>query len=476
VHYSPRQHWLSDPNGLIWHAGEYHLFYQHNPQGDQWGHMSWGHAVSTDLLHWQELPVAIAEDEHCAIFSGSMVVDHAHTSGLGDGRAPPMVAAYTGAARAAPGVQSQHLAASVDGGRHFTKYSGNPVLDENSTEFRDPKVFWHTASARWVMLVAWAHESRLAFYGSPDLKHWSPLSGWRVELPPACRVWECPDLLHLPVQGEPGQRAWLLKFDVCTGHPAGGGGALAVVGDFDGTRFVAHQPPQWVDGGRDFYAAIAFAAMPPGDDRCVWLGWMCDHAYAAATPTTGWRGAMSLPRELSLRRSATGLLQLVQQPVAELRARRGAPLEHPRTPLPAGRHWLVPPGRLPLAQTIELTLDAPDAPGWTLGLRASPQQATRLHVDRVRGELVVDRRTSGADPGRGGYAQRQVLAWPGARAAHAQLTIVVDACSVEVFADGGTAVMTSLTFPDPLSTGVWIEADAPLDLVRCVAWPLCEPG
>lgn len=480
LHFSPRRHWINDPNGLIWHDGEYHLFFQFNPEGDQWGHMSWGHAVSTDLLHWRELPVAVPEDERWSAFSGSCVLDRANASGLGQRGHPPLLAFYTGAGREPPHNQVQCLAASVDGGRTFEKYAGNPLLDLGLTDFRDPKVFWHAEGGRWVMLVSRAVEGRLAFYGSSDLRQWQPLSEFTVALPEGCRVWECPDLLRVPIAAEgsaPARHAWVLKFDVFAGHPAGGSGGLVVVGNFDGERFVATQAPQWIDGGRDFYAAIAFAEMPPGDARCVWLGWMSDHRYAKATPTVGWRGAMTLPRELTLLPAAQGG-QLAQQPVRELLTwRSGLPLLA-QGPRPAGRHWLVAPGALPVAQDIEFEIDT--ATGWTLGVRAGGEpgagEVTRLRADAARGELVLDRGDAGVAVPEGDFLSRQAVAWAGAGSRRQRLRIVVDACSVEVFADDGRAVLTSLVFPQPGATGLWLEAAGPVADLQCRAWALAAPA
>ena len=483
VHFSPRQNWINDPNGLIWHDGEYHLFYQYNPQGDQWGHMSWGHAVSTDLFHWQELPVAIAEDAQHSAFSGSAVVDVHNASGLGDGVTAPLLAFFTGAARQAPYLQSQHLAFSTDRGRSFKRYAGNPVVDIGSTEFRDPKVFWHAGTARWVMLVSMAAAGRLAFHGSTDLRHWQPLSEWTLDLPPGCKVWECPDIVQVPVVGgadgnrEAAASAWVVKVDVFDGHPAGGSGAWVVVGDFDGQRFRALQPLQWLDGGRDFYAAIAFAALPPGDGRCVTLGWLSNHRYAKATPTVSWRGAMTLPRDWRLQRTPQGL-RLLQQPVAELAALRKAPLPLVAGPRPAGHSWLLLPGVAPQALDITLTIDGGAAQRWAIGLRAGPEatgsEVTWVGVDRARGELFIDRTHAGVDLGLADYAAPRRLAWAGARDPVVQLRIVADACSVEVFAGDGDAVLTELVFPQARSTGIRLQGDGPVTLRQISAWPLAD--
>jgi sucrose-6-phosphate hydrolase SacC (GH32 family) len=471
VHYSPRCHWLSDPNGLVWHDGEYHLFYQHNPQGDTWGHLSWGHAVGTDLLHWQELALAIAEDADWMIFSGSVVVDHGNTSGFGDGKRVPMVACYTGCRRSG-GLQNQQLAYSLDRGRTWIKHVGNPVLDLGLAEFRDPKVFRH--GGRWVMLVSMATANRLAFFVSDDLRHWRPSSEFHLELP-GCRVWECPDLLRLPVHGEPGALAWLLKFDVFEGHPGGGSGAVGVVGTFDGTRFVATQAPQWIDGGMDFYAAIAFGAMPPGDGRCVWLGWMNDHRYAAAAPTVPWRGAMSLPREVGLARRGDRFV-VVQQPIAELaRLRRPALDVGPSPSMPGGRVTVVDAGALPTAAyEIEIEVAAAAPASWGLGVRAGDGEAVVIGVDAGRAELSLARSRGAMAAEAVGFEGRRSCVWPGARERVVALRIVVDACSVEVFAGDGTAVLTEQVFPKSTSSEVWFESDAPVLVRQLRVWPLAD--
>ncbi|GAA4563428.1 hypothetical protein GCM10023176_07350 [Micromonospora coerulea] len=237
LHFSPERNWMNDPNGLVWYQGEWHLFFQYNPEGAQWGNMSWGHAVSPDLLHWTELPVAIpySADEH--IFSGSVVVDERNTSGFGRPGAPALVAVYT-SSYPATGIQAQSLAYSNDRGRTWTKYAGNPVLDLRSREFRDPKVFWDTRSGRWTMAVVLATEHKVSFYGSPDLRSWTHLS----DFGPANAVggvWEVPDLFELPVDGDPRRTRWVLVVNLNPGAVAGGSGAQYFVGDWDGSRFTA---------------------------------------------------------------------------------------------------------------------------------------------------------------------------------------------------------------------------------------------
>ena len=296
-HFSPEINWMNDPNGLVYHDGEYHLFHQYNPGGNSWGHMSWGHAVGNDLIHWKHLPLAIPEQDGVMAFSGCCVVDHDNTSGFGTDDSPPLVAIYTGHGH---GKQVQCLAYSNDRGRTWKQYENNPVLDLEEPDFRDPKVFWHDATKRWIMLVSLAKEKVIVFYGSQDLKQWTELSRFGPAGVRNKPNWECPDLFELSVEGEPGKRLWVLEADMGSGSIAGGSGGEYFVGEFDGTRFRATQSAQWVDYGRDFYAPVSWSNIPEDDGRRIWIGWM-NNWETCLIPTFPWRSCMSIPRSLSLR-------------------------------------------------------------------------------------------------------------------------------------------------------------------------------
>lgn len=294
IHFTPAKNWMNDPNGLVWHKGEYHLFFQHNPQGTQWGHMSWGHAISKDLLTWEELPVAIAEDEDGGIFSGSAVSD-------GD----DLVAIYT---RNTETNQSQCIARSKDNGRTFAKYKDNPVLDENKKDFRDPKVFKY--KNEWIMAVAQPHEHQVSFYSSPDLISWKHLSNFG---PAAATggVWECPDLF--PLQFED-QDLWVLIVSL---NPGGlyGSGTQYFIGDFDGSTFAPRystEEPRWLDYGKDNYAGVTFNNEPTG--KRILLGWLANWSDVKNHPKTSWTTQMTIPRELGLVRLRDEIV-LTQQPI-----------------------------------------------------------------------------------------------------------------------------------------------------------------
>ncbi|MFB6846049.1 GH32 C-terminal domain-containing protein [Streptomyces sp. NPDC056373] len=234
-HFTPQKNWMNDPNGLVYYKGEYHLFYQYNPNGNSWGDMSWGHAVSKDLVHWEELPLALSHDDEEMVFSGGAVVDRDNTTGFGTKENPPMVAIYTSAYKKG-GKQAQSLAYSTDRGRTWTKYQGNPVIDIGSDNFRDPKVQWYAPTKSWLMTVSLSAEHKVRFYSSKNLKDWELQS----EFGPAGAtggVWECPDLFPLAVDGDPAKIKWVLVVNLNPGGIAGGSAAQYFVGDFDGKKF-----------------------------------------------------------------------------------------------------------------------------------------------------------------------------------------------------------------------------------------------
>src|SRR5678815_5412567 len=270
--------------------------YQYNPFGNTWGHMSWGHAVSPDLVHWKHLPVALREENGVMIFSGSAVVDHQNTSRFGRQGKPPMVAIYTGHGL---GRQTQCIAWSTDRGRTWTKYEKNPVIDIASPEFRDPKVSWHEPTKQWVMTVAKPDQRKVLFWGSPDLKNWQQLGEFGPQ-GETSGIWECPDLFDLPVY-RGGQKTdetrSVLVVNISGGTPAGGSGCQYFVGRFGGKTFVNDNPKDtklWADYGADCYAAVSWSDVPKEDGRRIWLGWMTNWRYAGAEPTSPWRTAQSI--------------------------------------------------------------------------------------------------------------------------------------------------------------------------------------
>ncbi|HZT36527.1 MAG TPA: glycoside hydrolase family 32 protein [Bryobacteraceae bacterium] len=463
-HFSPARNWTNDPCGLVYALGRYHLFFQFNPEGDQWGHMSWGHAVSSDLVRWTEMPVAIREDAGGMIFTGSSVTDRANTSGL-CARPGCIVSIYTGhrpKSASAPQVQNQNLAFSNDG-IVWTKYTGNPVLDTGKADFRDPKVFWHEPSRQWVMVVMLPRERKAQFYGSPDLKRWRHLS----DFGPAGATggdWECPDFYELPIDDDAKNTRWVLKIGLNPGHLAGGSGEQYFIGRFDGERFTNDNPPDrilWVDYGRDCYCEFTFNndSNPPHA-----LGWMNNWQYAGKVPTSPWRGQMTVPRTLSLRTTPEGV-RLVQMPAAaieSLRERafkfRGADIGVLNAKLAArssgsSSYDLVATIRPGAARQIAFkVLDA---------LVGYDVRSGRIYVDRTHAGDVsfspkFPSRTEAPAPLRNGALELRILA---------------DRSSIEVFADDGLVVLTNLVYPKS-PAALSLSADGTVDGIDLQLWQL----
>ena len=447
-HFTPPQNFMNDPNGLVFYGGEYHLFYQYNPFGEVSGHMSWGHAVSRDLVRWEHLPVALHEEDGVMIFSGSAVVDWQNTSGFGVSSEPPLVAIYTGHSE---WEQTQNIAYSTDRGRTWTKYAGNPVLALSLPHFRDPKVFWHDVSRRWIMVTVLADQQKARFFGSPDLKGWMHLSDFG-SAGATDNEWECPDLFPLAVEGQPGAQKWILKVDVNRSILA-----QYFVGHFDGTRFINDAPGDRVlrvDHGKDFYAAQSWSDAPDG--RRIWLGWMSNWDYANATPTSPWRGMFSIPREVTLRQYPEGL-RLAQRPIVELEQLRQQRYHWAGADITTVNADFAARGDLGIALEIEVEFAIGTATEFGIKVRKGGAEETVIGYDARAGELCIDRRRSGDV----GFAP----AFPGVHRAPLppeqgtiKLHVFIDACSVEVFENDGRLVISDLIFLDPQSTGVELYA------------------
>lgn len=614
-HFTPEKNWMNDPNGMVYYEGEYHLFYQYNPFGDRWGHMSWAHAVSPDMVHWKHLPLALPEADGVMSFSGSAVVDWKNTSGFGRDGKPPMVAIYTGCRADSDGVQNECIAYSNDKGRTWTKYSGNPVIDSNSKDFRDPKVQWYEPTKSWIMTVSLSVEHKICFYGSPNLKNWTLLS----KFGPAgatSGVWECPDLFELPVQGIREKR-WVLAVNMNPGSVASGSGGQYFIGDFDGKKFTAdpgsplkpvpefvppgkiiadfetdgygdwkvtgdafgpgpakgkfsnqdpvdgykgsrlvnsyfhgdgttgtltspefvvsnsflnfligggsqketrmdlwvdgkvvrtasgedneplswrswnvHEligrkakleivdnttggwghinvdqimladaPPRcasesalWLDYGPDYYATVSWSDIPKSDGRRLWIGWMSNWQYGQDVPTSPWRSAMSIPREVGLRKTAEGI-RLVQKPVREMEKLRAKHFKFNGGSLADANAWLGTNKIQGNQLEMIVEFDASSAGIEGLKVLKGENEATVIGVDRELGRVFTDRTQSGNvnfHPKFSGVYDSPLVARDGKVILH----IFLDACSVEVFVDNGERVFTDLVYPSTGSRGV----------------------
>jgi fructan beta-fructosidase len=474
-HFIPLKNWMNDPNGLVFYKGEYHLFFQYNPFGNEWAHMSWGHAVSPDMVHWKQLPVAIAEGNGVMIFSGSAVVDWHNSSGFckssSAGHGSCLVAIYAGYTGKE---QNQNVAYSNDRGRTWTKYSGNPVIDLHLANFRDPKIFWYEPGHEWVMVTVLAAEHKVRLFGSKDLKHWTTLSDFGPE-GAAGGAWECPDLFELPVENEAGRRRWVMSVNLNPGGVAGGSGNQYFVGRFDGMKFTNENPASkelWADYGKDFYASTSFSDIPPSDGRRIWMGWLGNWEYAGHVPTSPWRGIQSIPRALSLKKFPQGI-RLVQEPVAELRGLRVRHVAISDRTFEAADRILCSEGMKGDTLEIEATIEPGKATSFGFEVRKGSEQQTTIGIDRLKSELFVDRTRSGDTSFDPRFPGRQTAPLEMASGEPIELHIFVDRCSLEVFANHGEQVISELIFPSLSSQDIKLySSGGGAKIVKLGVWNL----
>ena len=465
IHFSPNQHWMNDPNGLVFFEGEYHLFFQYNPQGDTPGHIGWGHAVSTDLLHWHELPGAIPEQDGEAAFTGSTVVDEHNTSGLCQNAKPCLVAIYTGNRGDGPTQREyQNIASSQDRGRTWQRFQGNPVLDLQTREFRDPGVFWSAQAKAWIMAVSQPNEHQVVFYSSPNLKQWTEASRFG----PAGLTtgqWECPDLVQIP--SAQGPSLWALKVGLNPGSLQGGSGEQYFLGSFDGKSFTQSTLPGahgWSDYGKDSYCAISYNHLRQGENPTL-IGWMDNWQYADRLPTSPWRGQMTIPRRVTLRYGPFGLLLRQQPVVAPLRQGQGTVLT---------AHTTADPVTLGQTKTpAELTVTFQPADAQTIGLKlySDPDHYTEISFDREKMTLAVDR-THANGPTPDNFPARTEA--PLTRGLPLDLHFILDRNSLEVFAQTETIAMTNLIFPITPQTRIELVRTGGTQPIRATGhlWPL----
>lgn len=453
-HFSPAAKWMNDPNGMVFYNGEYHLFYQFYPDSTVWGPMHWGHAVSTDLVSWQHLPIALYPDSLGYIFSGGAVVDWKNTSGFGVDSKPPMVAIFThhnmkGEKAGRSDYQYQSIAYSTDNGRTWSKYQANPVVTNPGVkDFRDPKVIWHVASNQWVMVLA--AQNMVMFYGSPDLKNWTKLSDFGKQQGTHAGVWECPDLFPMEVDGT-GKTKWVLLVSINPGGPNGGSATQYFVGDFDGKNFdldpsfanqVANENAVWIDWGRDNYAGVTWSDIPKENGRRLFLGWMSNWDYATVVPTEKWRSAMTLPRELTLKNMEMGY-RIFVNPAEEMMANRGRYSKMQTT---------RPKGKLSLSKDVKFSPSQMEAllefeGDLAVELSNGKGEIYRIGYDAAANEFFSDRTKSGQMGFSDKFATKIHTAPRTAKSKTISMQIFFDVASAELFADEGATVLTDIFFP-----------------------------
>ena len=447
-HHAPLYGWMNDPNGMFYKDGVWHLYYQYNPYGSKWQNMTWGHSTSTDLINWEHQPEAIRPDGLGSIFSGSSVIDHEGTAGFGK---DAVVALYTSAGTS----QMQSLAHSLDGGRTFVKYPGNPVITLES-EARDPNMFWNDATKEWNLVLAHALDHEMLFFTSPDLKTWTLESAFGKGEGAQDGVWECPDLFKLPVDGT-GEEKWVLICNINPGGPFGGSAVQYFVGDWDGKTFKADTdaegkvPTKWLDYGKDNYALVSWSDAPDG--RRTAIGWMSNWQYAADVPTMQFRSANTLPREIGLFKGPDGQIYASSAPSPELTAMRGR-LAVSKGSVKAGKNpvsFALPSENSGICEIL-LDIDGGSKEDVTLTLSNKAGNKVDMVYDAGKHTMSFDRRESGIVDFSENFPAVTVSPTFESNG-RISLRIFIDRSSIEVFGNGGEFVMTNLVFPtEPYST------------------------
>ena len=437
-HFSPEANWMNDPNGMVYYEGEYHLFYQYYPDSTVWGPMHWGHAVSKDMVHWEHLPIALYPDSLGLIFSGSAVIDWKNTTGFGSEENPPMIAIFThhlmeGEKAGRNDFQYQSIAYSLDKGRTWTKYDGNPVVpNPGIKDFRDPKVIWDKSNDQWVMTFA-AYD-KVRFYTSKDLKEWKFTGTFGIEGDD--RLWECPDLIPMTIK-ETGEEQWVLIVSIQRKAPNGGTATGYFIGDWDGKTFIGDPSDQkWLDWGTDNYALVTWADVPEDDGRTLAIGWMSNWQYAQVVPTQKWRSAMTLPRALTLHDD--GIIRSL--PVKELKQIEISSTEMALGPF--SEETILAESCTTCKYEISVDLKSADKFAFRLSNSLGEYTDVGFHSDH----LFIDRSQSGDTS--------FSVDFPGIHKAPVEVLpdqldflIYTDHSSIEIFVNGGIWVMTDIVFP-----------------------------
>ncbi|RYE41900.1 MAG: glycoside hydrolase family 32 protein, partial [Sphingobacteriales bacterium] len=393
-HFSPPANWMNDPNGLIYANGKYHLYFQYNPYSIADEHLSWGHATSTDLVHWQNLPVAIWEYNNTMIFSGSTIIDKKNTSGLCAPSEYDCILAYYCAQTT---VEAQAIAYSTDNGMSFTQYEGNPIIDIGSNSFRDPKVVWYEAGKKWIMATVLSDNFQIRFYESTNLLNWTRLSEFGPEgTTYAC--WEDPDLYLMTVENT-GEQKWVLSHST-------GQRVQYFVGDFNGTHFINSNPKDMslsIDQGIDFYAAVTYSNVPDG--RILMVAWASNLAYIV--PTTPWKGQTTLVRQLRLHEYPEGI-RIAQNPVKELDNIRYFPSHYANMSIAEGETLLnLQGGQLDINVTFLIPPNGSNTSAFGIKVFVGKNQETLIGYDVDLGSLYIDRHNAGLKNFSSEFARRK---------------------------------------------------------------------
>lgn len=450
-HHTPAYGWMNDPNGMFYKDGVYHLYFQYNPYGSMWGNMHWGHSTSTDLVNWKNEGVAIAPDAIGTIFSGSCVVDHNNTSGFGEGA---VVAFYTSAKQTPWGdCQTQSMAYSLDNGKTFIKYENNPILTSSEKDFRDPKVFWYAPKEHWVMMLAVGQHMEI--YSSKNLKDWTKESEFGEGHGCHGGVWECPDLVELPVEGTK-EKKWVLICNINPGGPFGGSATQYFVGDFDGSTFTNNYPEEtkWMDYGKDHYATVTWNNAPDG--RCIAIGWMSNWQYANNVPTLQYRSANTIARDLSLFKQ-DGSIFLKSEPCKEMLEARKDGRQIKTVNVAKAETISLSPQSDNGAYEVELSINPGKSKEVSFVLSNGKGEKVLMTYDVVKKTFAIDRTKSGEVSFSNDFPAVTEITL--SKSKELKLRLFVDKSSIEAFVDNGKFVMTNCVFPSEPYDMIRFESD-----------------
>ena len=457
VHFSPKEKWMNDPNGMVYYNGDYHLFYQYYPGSTVWGPMHWGHAVSKNMIQWEHLPIALYPDSLGYIFSGSIVVDFDNTSGFGKNGKPPLIAIFThhdpkGEREGRSDFQNQSIAYSNDDGKAWIKYENNPVIkNPGIKDFRDPKVMWYEKDKKWIMTLA--TKDHITFYSSPNLKQWERESEFGENIGAHGGVWECPDLFPLKYKRK---TVWVLIVNLNPGGPNKGSATQYFLGDFDGKRFTAFTTDtKWVDYGPDEYAGVTWSNT---NRRKIFLGWMSNWDYATVVPTEKWRSAMTIPRDLKIIKANNTLL-IASRPIKELNEISSKPVIIKKLQNLDTIDLLKQIQDLSIPCTIDLTIK--NANDLLIVLSNRSGEETVIGYDKIQNRFFIDRTRSGIINFNQGFGAKH-FAPRFSISTKMKISLVIDESSVELFADDGLTVMTEIFFPTIPYDHISIQSTPPV--------------
>jgi len=467
IHFTPEKHWVNDPNGMVYYKGKYHLFFQHSPTSSVWSDISWGHATSNDLVHWERKPIAIYPDSLGFIFSGSAVVDKNNSSGLGKNGITPLVAMYTShdMKKEKAGlidVENQSLSYSLDEGKTWLKYQSNPVLKNPGVrDFRDPKIIWHEPSKNWVVSIA--AQNQISFYASSDLKNWKKLSDFGKTVGSHDGVWECPDLF--PIEYE-GKTFWVLIVNINPGGPNGGSATQYFVGDFNGKEFKCDfKQTKWMDYGPDEYAGVTWSNT---GKRKVFIGWMSNWQYANIVPTEKFRNAFTIPRELGLKK-INEEYYVTSTPVSEFKKIEKKSIVINNLTINGSTDLTDKIGNMEVPSKFSLVLS--NKSDFSIELVNTLNEKVVVGYSKDKNQYFLDRRNAGKTDFQKNFASIN-YAPRLSSSDEISLSIYLDLASIEVFADNGLSVLTSVLFPNEKFSKINIKTSEKLVLKIFIYTPL----